>query len=117
MSFLILLSNILFSCTKSPFTSYGSPYIISKVFLNILYSPHIAIGTIFACDFKANDTAPNLNGSKSTSSFVPIVLGYYFKSKAQNTVGGITYDMAMAQMQQQNEVIEPTDVGSVDVQG
>jgi len=28
-------------------------------------------------------------------SLVPIVLGYFNKSKAQNTVGGITYDMAM----------------------
>ena len=33
-------------------------------------------------------------------SLVPICLGYFNKSKAQNTVGGITYDMAMLDRQQ-----------------
>jgi hypothetical protein len=28
-------------------------------------------------------------------SLVPIVLGYYWKSKNENTAGGITYDIAM----------------------
>lgn len=29
---------------------------------------------------------------------VPTIWGYYSKSKAENTAGGITYDMAMAEM-------------------
>lgn len=35
-------------------------------------------------------------------SLIPVVLGYYYKSKAENTVGGITYETAMAQMTEQN---------------
>lgn len=50
-------------------------------------------------------------------TLVPIILGYYFKSKSENTIGGITYDMAMAQMEQQNNSSEPIDVGSDAVQG
>lgn len=29
------------------------------------------------------------------ATLIPVVWGYYSKSKAENTVGGITYDMAM----------------------
>lgn len=29
------------------------------------------------------------------ATLIPIIWGYYSKSKAENTVGGITYDMAM----------------------
>lgn len=40
-------------------------------------------------------------------SLIPVVLGYYYKAKAENTAGGITYETAMAQM------IEPiTDTGN-----
>lgn len=39
-------------------------------------------------------------------SLVPICLGYFNKSKAQNTVGGITYDMAMLdRTQEMNNVV------------
>lgn len=31
-------------------------------------------------------------------TLVPTIWGYYSKSKAENTAGGITYDMAMAEM-------------------
>lgn len=33
-------------------------------------------------------------------TFMPVVIGYFVKSTKQNTVGGITYETAMAQMQQ-----------------
>lgn len=38
----------------------------------------------------------------AATTMIPIVLGYFTKSKAENTRGGITYDMAMSQMQEQN---------------
>lgn len=34
------------------------------------------------------------------SALIPLCLGYYFKSKAENTAGGITYDMAMLEANQ-----------------
>lgn len=34
-------------------------------------------------------------------SLIPIVLGYYHKSKAENTAGGIVYETTMAQMANQ----------------
>lgn len=37
------------------------------------------------------------------AALAPIIWGYYSKSKAENTEGGIIYDMAMAEMQAQNE--------------
>lgn len=37
------------------------------------------------------------------ATLIPVIWGYYSKAKAENTVGGITYDMAMAQLQQQND--------------
>ena len=42
------------------------------------------------------------------ATLIPIIWGYYSKSKAENTSGGIVYDMAMAQAQMEpdNETIE-----------
>ena len=51
------------------------------------------------------------------ASMVTIILGYYSKSKAENTKDGITYETVIAQMQQQNESIVPDDAGIVDIQG
>lgn len=39
------------------------------------------------------------------AALAPIIWGYYSKSKAENTVGGIVYDTAMAGMQMNNEPI------------
>ena len=36
------------------------------------------------------------------ATLIPIIWGYYSKSKAENTQGGIVYDMAMMQMNQTN---------------
>ena len=50
------------------------------------------------------------------AALAPIIWGYYSKSKAENTVGGIVYDTAMAEMQMQNEIVNdevPTEDGSV----
>lgn len=32
------------------------------------------------------------------ASLIPVILGYFYKSKAENTVGGIVYDSAMSQL-------------------
>ena len=37
-------------------------------------------------------------------TIVPVVLGYYYKSKAENTVGGVTYEAAVHQMEMENQV-------------
>lgn len=50
------------------------------------------------------------------AALAPIIWGYYSKSKAENTVGGIVYDTAMAEMQMKNETVNdevPTDDSSV----
>lgn len=50
------------------------------------------------------------------AALAPIIWGYYSKSKAENTVGGIVYDTAMAEMQMQNETVDdevPTENSSV----
>lgn len=39
------------------------------------------------------------------AALAPIIWGYYSKSKAENTVGGIVYDTAMAGMQINNEPV------------
>lgn len=39
------------------------------------------------------------------AALAPIIWGYYSKSKAENTVGGIVYDTAMAGMQMNNEPV------------
>lgn len=40
---------------------------------------------------------------------VPTIWGYYSKSKAENTAGGITYDMAMLEVNQNLGYEESTD--------
>ena len=43
------------------------------------------------------------------SALIPLCLGYYFKSKAENTAGGITYDIAMMEANQNLNYEELTD--------
>ena len=31
-------------------------------------------------------------------AFIPVVIGYFVKSKAENTIGGVTYETAMAEL-------------------
>lgn len=42
-------------------------------------------------------------------SLIPVVLGYYNKSKAENTAGGIVYDSAMMQIGNQDSAIDPEE--------
>lgn len=42
------------------------------------------------------------------ASLASIVLGYFVKSTKQNTVGGITYETAMANIKQQEPPVEET---------
>lgn len=48
-------------------------------------------------------------------TLVPIVVGYFHKSRIQNSEGGITYDMAMLEKQQemQQEMNDAPDDGAV----
>ena len=51
------------------------------------------------------------------ATLIPVIWGYYSKAKAENTAGGITYDMAMAEMNQQNISTSPMDANFEEVQG
>lgn len=46
------------------------------------------------------------------ATLIPVIWGYYSKSKAENTVGGIVYDMAMMQMNQTNNTEDMNDIDS-----
>lgn len=39
----------------------------------------------------------------------PTIISYYMKSKAENTVGGVTYDMAMMEYENENYNIVSSD--------
>ena len=48
------------------------------------------------------------------ASLIPIILGYFYKSKAENTSGGIVFETAMSQMTETVETIdEESNDGSV----
>ena len=47
------------------------------------------------------------------ASVVPVVLGYFMKSKAQNTEGGITYDMAMENKNEEENINYTADESAV----
>ena len=47
------------------------------------------------------------------ASVVPVVLGYFMKSKAQNTKGGITYDMAMENKNEEENINYTADESAV----
>lgn len=46
------------------------------------------------------------------ATLIPVIWGYYSKSKAENTHGGIVYDMAMMQMNQTNHTEDMNDIDS-----
>ena len=50
------------------------------------------------------------------ATLVPTIISYYHKARAENTVGGITYDMAMLQQQSINSV-EFADADSEEAEG
>lgn len=47
------------------------------------------------------------------ASVTPVVLGYLMKAKAQNTKGGITYDMAMASKKEEENINYTVDEAAV----
>ncbi|MBR5604319.1 MAG: hypothetical protein IKW51_09020 [Bacteroidales bacterium] len=46
------------------------------------------------------------------ATLIPVVWGYYSKSKAENTQGGIVYDMAMKQLNQTNKTEDMSGLDS-----
>ena len=46
------------------------------------------------------------------ATLIPIIWGYYSKSKAENTQGGIVYDMAMKQLNQTNSTEDLSGIDS-----
>ncbi len=49
--------------------------------------------------YKIGDTSAMYVLIGIPATLIPVIWGYYSKSKAENTVGGITYDMAMKEYQ------------------
>ena len=46
------------------------------------------------------------------ATLIPIIWSYYSKSKAENTQGGIVYDMAMMQLNQTNDTEDMSGIDS-----
>lgn len=73
----------------------------SKLILLVVFL--LCLQIVFFCQYvilTTGDTSALYTMIGVVASSIPIVLGYYFKSKAENTSGGITYDMAMAEFEQ-----------------
>ena len=51
------------------------------------------------------------------ATLIPIIWGYYSKAKAENTQGGITYDMAMMQLNQTNGIEDMSGINDSEVKG
>lgn len=66
----------------------------------------LCVEIVIFCEYvmlKLQDTSSMYVLIGIPTSLIPVVLGYYFKSKAENTSGGIVYDMAMSQLDNQPE--------------
>ena len=87
--------------------------------LNLSYSKFILLGMIimcfqivFFCEYAIitlADTSAMYALIGIPVALAPIIWGYYSKSKAENTSGGIVYDMAMRNMEESAEDIENSD--------
>lgn len=51
------------------------------------------------------------------ATLIPIIWGYYSKAKAENTQGGITYDMAMMQLNQTNGTEDMSGINDSEAKG
>lgn len=51
------------------------------------------------------------------ATLIPIIWGYYSKAKAENTQGGITYDMAMMQLNQTNDTEDMSGMDDLEANG
>jgi len=45
------------------------------------------------------------------AALIPVILGYFYKSKNENTEGGIVYETVMHEIKNQNETIDNDSVG------
>ncbi len=71
----------------------------------------ICLEIIIFCEYimvKLQDTSSLYVLIGIPASLVPIILGYFYKSKNENTQGGIVYETAMRQMQ--DEETEAVDM-------
>lgn len=76
---------------KKPSTSKIVLFIVFIICIQILwFSEHMAIVT--------GDTSYMYALIGVPCALIPTVLGYFHKSKCENVQGGITYDMAMSQV-------------------
>lgn len=82
----------------------------SKLILLVAFL--LCLEIIIFCEymmFKTGDLSSLYAMIGVASALIPLCLGYYFKSKAENTAGGITYDMAMLEANQNLNYEESTD--------
>ena len=82
----------------------------SKLILLVAFL--LCLEIIIFCEYmmiKTGDLSSLYSMIGVASALIPLCLGYYFKSKAENTAGGITYDMAMLEANQTLNYEESTD--------
>ncbi len=82
----------------------------SKLILLVAFL--LCLEIIIFCEYmmiKTGDLSSLYSMIGVASALIPLCLGYYFKSKAENTAGGITYDMAMLEANQNLNYEESTD--------
>lgn len=82
----------------------------SKLILLVAFL--LCLEIIIFCEYvmvKTGDLSALYSMIGVSSALIPLCLGYYFKSKAENTAGGITYDMAMLEANQNLNYEESTD--------
>lgn len=82
----------------------------SKLILLVAFL--LCLEIIIFCEYmmiKTGDLSSLYSMIGVASALIPLCLGYYFKSKAENTAGGITYDMTMLEANQNLNYEESTD--------
>lgn len=82
----------------------------SKLILLVAFL--LCLEIIIFCEYmmiKTGDLSSLYSMIGVASALIPLCLGYYFKSKAENTAGGITYDIAMLEANQNLNYEESTD--------
>lgn len=80
----------------------------------------ICIEIIFFCEYamlKLSDTSSMYVLIGIPVALAPIIWGYYSKSKAENTTGGIIYETAMAKLNNNNVTNETSSYEEENVAG
>lgn len=94
-------------------TKYWPKFILpstSKIVL--IVSALLCVEILFFCQYmilKTGDTNALYAMVGTIATLASIILGYFMKSTKQNTVGGITYETAMASIQTKAPVVESTE--------